>query len=174
MQERKKEIFNEIESQINKMDNKAGILVSVVGIVFALTIDLLNVVSKSEVSIYYKTFSYIFLGIYLLSFLASMSFFILTIIPRKKKACDNEKININYYYDLSDIQRESADNKTRNEVFNDKLKKEENEEDNTLTNQIFINAEICRRKHDTLFYGIIALVPLALSMIGLLVLFAIG
>ncbi len=82
-EQRKREIFNEIESQINKMDNKAGILISAVGIVFALTIDLLSVVSKSGVSIYYRMFSYIFLGIYLLSFLASMSFFILTIVPRK-------------------------------------------------------------------------------------------
>lgn len=39
MEERKREIFNEIESQINKMDNKAGILISAVGIVFALAID---------------------------------------------------------------------------------------------------------------------------------------
>lgn len=173
-EQRKIEIFNEIESQINKMDNKAGILISAVGIVFALTIDLLSVVSKSEASIYYRMFSYIFLGIYLFSFLTSMSFFILTIIPRKKKGCDDEKVNINYYYDLSDIQRENTDNKTRNDVFNDKLKKEADEKENTLTNQIFINAEICRRKHDTLFYGIIALIPFVLSVIGLIILFAIG
>lgn len=173
-QRKRAEIFNEIESQINKMDNKAGILISAVGIVFALSIDLLSVVSKSEVSIYYKIFSYIFLGIYLSSFLVSMCFFILTIIPRKKKVCDDEKININYYYDLSDIQREYTDNKTRNYVFNDELKKEADEKENTLINQIFINAEICRRKHDTLFYGIIALIPFFLSVIGLIFLFVMG
>ena len=103
-----------------------------------------------------------------------MSFFVLTIIPRKKKACDDEKIKINYYYDLSDIQRENTDNKTRNDAFNDKLKKEADEKENTLINQIFINAEICRRKHDTLFYGIIALIPFVISVIGLIILFAIG
>lgn len=173
-EQRKREIFNEIESQINKMDNKAGILISAVGIVFALTIDLLSVVSKSGVSIYYRMFSYIFLRIYLLSFLASMSFFILTIVPRKKKACDDEKININYYYDLSDIQRENIDGEVkRNQVF-DKELEEEAKTDHVLTNQIFINAEICRRKHDTLFYGITALIPFVLSMIGLTILFVIG
>ena len=174
MEERKREIFNEIESQINKMDNKAGILISAVGIVFALTIDLLSIFSKSEVSIYYKMFSYIFLGIYLLSFLVSMSFFILTIIPRKKKGYDDEKVNINYYYDLSDIQCENIDDEVkRNQVFDNELE-EEAKTDHVLTNQIFINAEICRRKHDTLFYGIITLIPFVLSMIGLIVLFVIG
>lgn len=125
MEERKREIFNEIESQINKMDNKAGILISAVGIVFALTIDLLSIFSKSEVSICYKMFSYIFLGIYLLSFLVSMSFFILTIIPRKKKGYDDEKVNINYYYDLSDIQCENIDDEVkRNQVFDNELEEE--------------------------------------------------
>ena len=33
-EEKKKEIFDEIEMQINKMDNKAGLLISAVGIVF--------------------------------------------------------------------------------------------------------------------------------------------
>lgn len=103
-----------------------------------------------------------------------MSFFILTIIPRKKKVCDDKERNINYYCDLSDIQRENTDNKTKNDAFNDKLKKEADEKENTLINQIFINAEICRRKHDTLFYGIIALIPFVISVIGLIILFGIG
>lgn len=103
-----------------------------------------------------------------------MNFFILTIILRKKKVCDDKERNINYYCDLSDIQRENVNNKVkRDEVFNDEFKKEVNE-GITLTNQIFINAEICRRKHDALFNGIIALIPFALSMIELIVLFVIG
>ncbi len=92
----------------------------------------------------------------------------------EKKACDDEKININYYYDLSDIQRENIDGEVkRNQVF-DKELEEEAKTDHVLTNQIFINAEICRRKHDTLFYGITALIPFVLSMIGLTILFVIG
>lgn len=175
MDDRKREIFNEIESQINKMDNKAGILISAIGIVFALTIDLLSVVSKSEVNIYYKLFSYIFLGIYLSSFITSMSFFIATIIPRKKKVCEDEKININYYYDLSDIQRENIDGEVkRNQLFDKELEEEKANKDYVLTNQIFINAEICRRKHDKLFYGIIALIPFILSVVGLIILFVAG
>lgn len=169
-EERKREILNEIESQINKMDNKAGILISAVGIVFALTIDLFGIFSKSEINICYIIFSYIFLTIYLLSFLASMSFFILTIIPRKKKTNNRKEPDLNYYYDLSNLKRK------RGEFVNDDFNKEmeKDKKGHELTNQIFINSEICRRKHDMLFKGIISLIPFVLSMIGMIVLFVIG
>ncbi len=170
MEERKREIFNEIESQINKMDNKAGILISAIGIVFALAIDLLSIFSKSVANIYYTIFSYIFFVIYLLSFLISMSFFILTIIPRKKKTNNDGKINYNYYYDLSNLKRNQGE--AVNGAFNNAIEKEDKAY--ALTNQIFFNAEICRRKHDMLFKGIISLIPFVFSMIGMIVLFAIG
>lgn len=169
-EQRKREIFNEIESQINKMDNKAGILISAVGIVFALTIDLLSVVSKNEVNIYYRMFSYIFLVIYLLSFLASMSFFTLTIIPRKKKTINRKEPDLNYYYDLSNLKRKRGE--SVNDDFNKEMEKDK--KGHELTNQIFINSEICRRKHNMLFKGIISLIPFVLSMIGLIILFVIG
>lgn len=40
---KKEEIFNVIEMQINKMDNKAGLMISAIGIVFALTLELFSI-----------------------------------------------------------------------------------------------------------------------------------
>lgn len=177
---KKAEIFSEIEMEINKMDNKSGLLISAVGIVFALTIDLFSVFSQvgfSTACVCYKVFCYLFSTMYISSFIISMVFFVLTIFPRKnkkQKTINEEKIHINYYYDLSELQRESSFNKEkRNQIFNKKIEEELCSGEN-LTNQIFTNADICRRKHDNLNAGIKTLIPFAISLIGLIILLIIG
>ena len=177
---KKTEIFGEIEMQINKMDNKSGLLISAVGIVFALTIDLFSIFSQAgflTAGKCYKVFCYFFAILYVSSFIISMLFFVLTIFPRKnkkQKAINEEKLHINYYYDLSELQRENSFDKVkRNQIFNKKVEEELCSGDN-LTNQIFTNADICRRKHDNLNAGIKVLIPFAISLIGLIILLIIG
>ncbi len=177
---KKAEIFSEIEMQINKMDNKSGLLISAVGIVFALTIDLFGVFLQDGFSTAcecYKVFCYLFSIMYISSFIISMVFFVLTIFPRKnkkQKVINEEKLHINYYYDLSELQRENSfDKEKRNQIFNEKIEEELCSGEN-LTNQIFSNADICRRKHDNLNAGIKALIPFAISLIGLIILLIIG
>lgn len=169
---KKKEIFEEIEVQINKMDNKAGLLISAVGIVFALSIDLLDIFSKKgfeSMAKWRRITAYAFSILYVLSFIFSMLMFISSIFPRKnkkQKESNNEYLHVNYYYDLSELQKAEEKDK-RDGIFNEALSEEVKTLDN-LTNQIFTNADICRKKHDKLFYGIIALVPFAISMVILL------
>ena len=158
---KKAKIFSEIEMQINKMDNKSGLLISAIGIVFALTIDLFSIFSQTgflTAGKCYKVFCYFFAILYVSSFIISMVFFVLTIFPRKnkkQKTINEEKIHINYYYDLSELQRENSLNKEKR-------------------NQIFINADICRRKHDNLNAGIKTLIPFVISLVGLIILLMVG
>ena len=179
-EEKKKEIFDEIEMQINKMDNKAGLLISAVGIVFALTIDLFGIFAQdgfSDGNKWYIVLSYCFASIYIISFVVSMLFFILTIFPRKnkkQKELNNEELHINYYYDLSELQRNNCtDKKNRDKIFNERLDCEMSSGDN-LTNQIFTNSDICRKKHDKINLGIKFLIPFACALVGLIVLLIIG
>lgn len=177
---KKAEIFSEIEIQINKMDNKSGLLISAIGIVFALTIDLFSIFSQAgflTAGKCYKVFCYLFSIMYISSFILSMAFFVLTIFPRKnkkQKTINEEKIHINYYYDLSELQRENSFNKEkRNQIFNKKIEEELRSGEN-LTNQIFTNADICRRKHDNLNAGIKTLIPFVISLVGLIILLMVG
>lgn len=177
---KKAKIFSEIEMQINKMDNKSGLLISAIGIVFALTIDLFSIFSQTgflTAGKCYKVFCYFFAILYVSSFIISMVFFVLTIFPRKnkkQKTINEEKIHINYYYDLSELQRENSLNKEkRNQIFNEKIEEELCSGEN-LTNQIFINADICRRKHDNLNAGIKTLIPFVISLVGLIILLMVG
>lgn len=179
-EEKKKEIFDEIEMQINKMDNKAGLLISAIGIVFALTIDLFSVFSQDgflNANKWYIVLSYFFASVYIISFVVSMLFFVLTIFPRKnkkQKELNKEEIHINYYYDLSELQRKYCiDKNNRDQVFNEKLDFAMSSGEN-LTNQIFTNSDICRKKHDKINIGIKFLIPFVCALVGLIILLIIG
>ena len=80
----KEQIFCEIENQINKMDSKAGMLISALGIVFALTTDLFSIYSIekfNDFSVSFKAFCFVVTGLYCLSFVFSMFMFIIAILP---------------------------------------------------------------------------------------------
>ena len=174
----KEQIFCEIENQINKMDSKAGMLISALGIVFALTTDLFSIYSIekfNDFSVSFKAFCFVVTGLYCLSFVFSMFMFISAILPRtnkKQKKQNNEDFHVNYYYDLSNKLRLASKNKNINisELFNKAIESEINNGQTNLENQIFTNANICRKKHDKIVMGIVGLIPFVISMIGLIVL----
>lgn len=178
----KEQIFCEIENQINKMDSKAGMLISALGIVFALTTDLFSIYSIekfNDFSVSFKAFCFVITGLYCLSFVFSMFMFIGAILPRtnkKQKKQNNEDFHVNYYYDLSNKLRLASKNKNIDisEVFNKTIESEINDGHKNLENQIFTNADICRKKHDKIVMGIVGLIPFVISMIGLIVLMILG
>lgn len=178
----KEQIFCEIENQINKMDSKAGMLISALGIVFALTTDLFSIYSIekfNDFSVSFKAFCFVVTGLYCLSFVFSMFMFISAILPRtnkKQKKQNNEDFHVNYYYDLSNKLRLASKNKNINisELFNKAIESEINNGQTNLENQIFTNADICRKKHDKIVMGIVGLIPFVISMIGLIVLMILG
>lgn len=178
----KEQIFCEIENQINKMDSKAGMLISALGIVFALTTDLFSIYSSekfNDFSVCFKVFCFVVTGLYCLSFVFSMFMFISAILPRtnkKQKKLNNEDFHVNYYYDLSNKLRLASKNKNINktELFNKAIESEINDGQTNLENQIFTNADICRKKHDKIVMGIVGLIPFVISMIGLIILMILG
>ena len=178
----KEKIYIDIEKQINKMDNKAGMLISALGIVFALTTDLFSIYSLdkfNDFSVSFKVFCFVLTGLYCLSFAFSMFMFIGVILPRtnkKQKKLNDEDFHVNYYYDLSNKLRLASKNKNINitELFNKAIESEIDDGQANLNNQIFTNADICRKKHDKIVMGIVGLIPFVISMIGLIVLTIIG
>ena len=84
-----KELLNGIYSQIASFDNKAAVLISIIGIVFALSFDALDIFKSITMMLadlkLWREFNYIMLGVYCLSFVLSIIFFILVIIPRSHK-----------------------------------------------------------------------------------------
>lgn len=178
----KEQIFCEIENQINKMDSKAGMLISALGIVFALTTDLFSIYSIekfNDFSVSFKAFCFVITGLYCLSFVFSMFMFIGAILPRtnkKQKKLNNEDFHVNYYYDLSNKLRLASKNKNIDisELFNKAIESEINDGHKNLENQIFTNADICRKKHDKIVMGIVGLIPFVISMIGLIILMILG
>ena len=69
----KKEILNGIYSQISSFDNKAGLLISVLGIVFGLSLNFFEVFSKcsflcSENDVL-RTLCYVAFGVYCIEYI---------------------------------------------------------------------------------------------------------
>ena len=89
---------------------------------------------------------------------------------------NNEDFHVNYYYDLSNKLRLASKNKNIDisELFNKAIESEINDGHKNLENQIFTNADICRKKHDKIVMGIVGLIPFVISMIGLIVLMILG
>lgn len=156
----KKEILNGIYAQIGSFDNKAGLLISILGIVFGLSLDFFGIFSNCSFlcleNVLLKIVCYIAFGIYCLSFLFSICSFVLVIIPRSHRI---QKNNVNYYKDICSMS-ETEFEKNFNEYC---------ESDSITTNQIFINSQICNKKHLFLKIGIYGLIPFGISMLFFIV-----
>ena len=153
-------ILTDLKTQIVSFDQKSGILLSAVGIVYALLLDFFLVFSndwftKSESCA--KQFAFVFFFIMIGFGLLSIVFFVLTIFPRRRKK-DGEK-HPNYYGDIVKMDE--------NELTK-KLTEFENDE-KYLEKQIIANAKICEKKHVFIVLGIVSLIPYAFSIIGLLI-----
>ncbi len=149
----KKEILNNLLSQINAFDSKASILVTAVGVVFALVSSFLlgsNLYvwqNESPIGIVYK----ILFLLFLLTSLAVMFCMVMVILPRRRK--DDGKLYPNYYLDITKIEKEKLDEAIR------KI---------DIDSQIKINATICTKKEIWFRRGILLLIPFALILIILI------
>ena len=150
-----KEILDEVQSQISSFDNKASILLSVVGIIFALTLSILDVFHSS----YFQSENMIFKVCYIIAFMSYIvvtAFLIicllLVILPRKNKSTQKYP---NYFNDINNMTKEELNNAIKN------YKK-----DSTLIlDQIKINSSICARKQKWLKVGILFLIPFIILMV---------
>ena len=153
----KNEILNNLLSQINAFDSKASILVTAVGVVFALVssflLDTNLSIWQNELAIE-VTYKILFL-IFLLIAFAVMFCMVMVILPRRRK--DDGKLYPNYYLDITKIEKEKLDEAIRNI---------------DIDGQIKINAMICTKKEIWFRRGILLLIPFAIILI-ILVCFAI-
>ena len=156
----KKEILDGIQSQIVSFDNKASILLSVVGIVFALALSFLDVFHAGfyiEQSKYYQVCYCIFFVLFIIVAIAAMVCYVLVILPRRNKT---QYMYGNYYLDICQMSKEELV----------KIYSKEDNVDDCLLGQIIINSQICSKKHKYILAGIVLLIPFGLLLIALILL----
>ena len=131
--EEKQKILDNLYLQISSFDNKANIFITVIGIVFALSLSFLDVFkdcnfinANDVIKIYY----YICFMLFVVNIIFSIFAFVMAIVPRKYKG---KKINANYYRHIAKMNIVEL----RKEI-NSYIKDEEQ-----IINQIKINGDIC-------------------------------
>lgn len=161
MEDKKEEkinILNGIYSQISSFDNKSSILISVIGIVFAISLNFLFIFQTESFinsAISLKVWYYIFFFSFCLVSFSSILSFVMVIIPRSDKRAKNSP---NYYRNISCMSIEEINNAIM----------EKNSD--YLLNQIKINGDLCMKKHKWLMAGIYLLIPFAVT-ISILIIF---
>jgi len=157
MNDSSKEILCDVQSQIASFDNKAGLLISVVGIVFALALSFLDVFHMGyfkEQSTCFKTWYYLLFVFFIVIAIFSILSFAMVILPRKHKGKTKYP---NYYKDI--IKMNLGELKHAIKSYTEK--------DDLILEQLKINSEICNRKHKWLCSGILSLIPFILSITAL-------
>lgn len=155
------DINNSFQEQIAKFDNKANCLITIVGIIFALSLGVIetfnqfiNIELSTQMLIKLQCLIAFFV-LYFLSFTVELIFLLLIIYPRKKKTGEQ---SMNYYLDVASI-------------YTDELKEYLIKNDNNIDadiNQIKTNAYICKEKHKFLVIAIWSLIPLFAFMFAML------
>ncbi len=156
--EKSDEAVSAIQEQINKFDNKANSLITIVSIVFALSLGLLETFNQFvgielTAQMQLKFNWLIALSIlYFISFATEMVFLLLVIYPRSKK---QGKRTICYYLDAAKLSKEEiVEQITSQNKSNLDIEAE----------QISVNAKICSSKHKFLVVSIWLMIPLFVFM----------
>lgn len=161
------DFLKEVKQQIVSFDTKATALLAVVGIVFAILTDLLNVFKAKEflecANICIKRSYLIIFCFYCFFAFIAIVCNILVLVPRitPKKLKDSKK-HINYYFDVASLSLEDFDLAFENYLNDDEVVKK----------QLINNSIICKRKHIFLILGIVFLglfIILSFVLIGLFI-----
>ena len=156
MMEQNEKILEGVQAQISFFDNKASILLSAVGIIFALTLSFIDVF-HSEFFLgkdaTFRTFYILLFICYILITISLIIFLILVILPRKHNG--KEKYP-NYYRDINELSKQDLKAAI----------KRYSEEDDMILEQIKINAEICMKKHKCLKLGVILFIPFIICIVA--------
>lgn len=148
LKEQKKLSLELILNQIASFDNKASIIVSILGIVFALSFTVIEVISGKSDQIKPYIFSSFLL--FLVTITSALTFSVLVLLPKNRKGNSDHK-SLTYYKDLKDI--------TSDEYI--KLFKD-NDDCGISIEQINQNARICSFKHLMLKISIVLMIPMVL------------
>ncbi|WP_026389817.1 Pycsar system effector family protein [[Acholeplasma] multilocale] len=155
MQEKLEKVLASVQSQINKFDNKANILLVIVGIYYAIIGVFLGVTGKigeiknSDIKI---SLIVVLVITMILIFISTISS-ILCVMPRKR--VDSKNKSQFYYYHIFKMKESEITGEVDIE---------------TLKEQIKINATICKGKHDYVLTSSISLLLATFMLIPLLIL----
>ncbi len=152
-------ILQDTKNQIASFDQKAGTMLTIIGIMFALITYFCGIFgsdtfnkSSEMIRVVYMTFFILFC----LSAIFALTCFVLVIVPKKKPKIKNNDINqekhINYYFDAAQLDDKEFYDLLQNYTLTDDV----------LVRQIINNAIICKKKHKLLFAGICSLIPFIL------------
>ncbi|OPZ24649.1 MAG: hypothetical protein BWZ03_00008 [bacterium ADurb.BinA186] len=156
----KEDILASIKEQIQSFDNKAEILLAVIGILFGLSITALTSLDKIDTDDQNSPWFIVFLlaaGLFAISSIVAVVLALLVIYPRKKKSPD---FDVCYYWDISN----------NHGLFLEKIDNSE-ETEPSLKRQICSNADVCTEKHRYLVVTIWSLIPFSVFLILELVCF---
>ena len=135
-----------ILNQIASFDHKASVIVSILGILFALSFLVIEIIMDKQGNV--KIYIFISFILFLISIISSLILAVLVLKPRKRKGKSKEK-SLTYYIDL--------ENMTEDEYL--KIL-EKNNKNVLIFEQLNENARICHNKHKLLVGSIICMIPL--------------
>lgn len=149
LKEQKSKTLEILYNQIASFDNKASIMVSILGVVFALSFTIIDVINKKANDV--KIYIFIIFLMFLVSTILSSLFSILVFIPRKKSRTINDKKSITYYGDIIYLDDKEYDKLAILE-----------ENQGASFEQIKQNAYICDKKHKNITISIYMLIPMVI------------
>lgn len=148
------EILISIKEQIVSFDNKASILITVLGIIFALSFSTIDLLVTNN----YNWWVYLFFGLYMLCLIISICLSLCVIMPRGRKKSRPKSIvskSCTYYGDLKDMAADEFDSIALKE---------------TNFEQIRTNSLIAWKKQQFVRVTIFSLIPVCLFFIALIIL----
>lgn len=158
-----KESLSAIQGTIANYDNKAGVLLTAVGIVFGFSLfSIQELGNKTDIV---KVFYYIFGILYLLAFVTSLILLVLIVFPRgrNKKEKENKTEYPSYSEDLY--------NHVKNGDIDSFIKEGNN--DSAVLDQIKVCSRIAHTKEGLLKAAVISIVAFTVCLVALVVCLAI-
>ena len=151
--------LSSLHNTISNCDNKAGVLLTAVGIVFGFS--LFSVRELSEKTGLVKTLSYIFGLLYILFFVISLILLVLIVIPRRRNKKESEN-KIEYPFYSEDLY-----NHSEKEDLIEFIRNGSNEK--SLVDQIKICCRISHEKETLLRYSVFSIILFSLFLVALIV-----
>lgn len=154
-----KESLFAIQSTIANYDNKAGVLLTAVGIVFGFSLFSIQELSnKTNVA---KVFCYIFGTLYLLAFVTSLILLVLIVFPRGRNKKE-EKNKIEYPFYSNDLYNHVKKGDVESFI-------KDGNSDNAVLDQIKVCSRIAHTKEFLLKAAVVSIIIFTVCLVALVV-----
>lgn len=154
-----KECLFAIQGTIANYDNKAGVLLTAVGIVFGFS--LFSIQELSNKTDIVKTFCYVFGSLYLLAFVTSLILLVLIVFPRGRNKKE-EKNKTEYLFYSDDLYNHVKSGDVDSFVKN-------GNSDNAVLDQIKVCSRIARTKEVLLKAAVISIIAFTVCLVALVI-----